>query len=392
MHRVLMATKHVHSVPPKKGAGIEWWMYQVCKRLTGCEPHVVCIGEPGYAREEVSDGVHFHRIFIGSIYKRFFQKITRWDPYSYAHRMAERIDAIAPAVVHLHNAPELLFRLVELCRWNPSRWILHLHNHMEFGPLPPRTSLVAVSNYLREWYRSRHSEADVGRIANGVDLALFRPRWERSEDLVRLKARWRLPPEKKVVLYMGRISPEKGPLDLVKAFQRLSEFRDDVILCVAGELRKGGKDGDQRAEYGRQLDKACHELGERCRVLGMIPWEELHDVYAVADLQVVPSVFEEPFGVVVISGMASGIPVLAASKGGLKEFVREGETGFFIEDTKDYERFARRIGELLDRLDLLDQVRRKARPYVEAHHSWDEVSRQVSREYERLLAGAGERL
>ena len=123
--RIAMINAPIHPIPPMKGAAVEWWMYQVSRRLQTMEPHLLCLAAPGQALEEVSDGIHFHRARIGRAYRRLFQKITRLDPWSYAHRMARRIDRLQPAILHVHNAPALMPRLRTLCRWKPAL-ILHI--------------------------------------------------------------------------------------------------------------------------------------------------------------------------------------------------------------------------------------------------------------------------
>ena len=65
MKKIAMVAAPVHAVPPRKGAAVEWWMYQTCRHLGDVEPHIVCIAAEGYADEEQRDGIAFHRIRIG---------------------------------------------------------------------------------------------------------------------------------------------------------------------------------------------------------------------------------------------------------------------------------------------------------------------------------------
>lgn len=88
---------------------------------------------------------------------------------------------------------------------------------------------------------------------------------------------------------------------------------------------------------------------------------------------------------VAIEAMAAGIPVLAANKGGLREFVIPHETGFLIADTRDYAGFARQMHELLDCPSELERVQRNARAYVEQHHGWETVTHQLETLYHGLL-------
>lgn len=379
MKKIVMVAAPVHPVPPRKGAAVEWWMYQVSRRLAGFEPHVVCISTDDYPDEERRDGIFFHRVRIGRLYRRACQKILGWDPYSYARRVARRLDVIQPDIVHVHNAPALFAELARRYR-GPARWILHMHNEMLFGRLPPGAVLFTVSRYLKEWYGVRLPGADIRIITNGVDTEVFHPL--SATEIVSLRRRLKLKTDKKIILYAGRISPEKGPLDLVHTFGKLRKLRQDVFLVLVGELRTGE---DRRGEYGRQLLAACEALGADCYHAGTVDPAHMQEYYQAADLAVVPSEFEEPFGMVAIEAMAAGIPVLAANKGGLREFVIPYETGFLIADTRDYAGFARQMHELLDHPSELERVQRNARAYVEQHHDWETVTHQLEMLYHSLL-------
>lgn len=118
-------------------------------------------------------------------------------------------------------------------------------------------------------------------------------------------------------------------------------------------------------------------IAGHCLLTGNVDPVAIRHYYRRADLLVVPSEFQEPFCMVAIEGMATGVPVLAAKKGGVPEYLREGETGFFIADTKDHAQLAHRIGTLLDDHARLSAVANRAKTYVAGHHSWEEVCRQL---------------
>lgn len=383
MKKIAMVAAPVHPVPPRQGAAVEWWMYQVCRQLAGFEPHILCIAANELPNEEVSEGVHYHRICMGRLYKRLFQKITRLDPLSYARRVARHLDALRPAIVHVHNAPALFAEIRRQARWLGARYVLHMQNEMPVAALRDDELLIADSEYLRSWYAARLPGADTAVVTNGVDVATYQPAWSATIETASLKKIYRIPADRKIILYVGRISPEKGPLDLVHAFRELLKQRQDVFLLLVGELRTGE---DRRGEYGRKIGEACAALPHACRHVDVVNPADMHKMYLLSDLVVVPSRFEEPFGMVAIEAMAAGVPVLAARKGGLKEFVLPDQTGFLIESTEDPVTFARQMDELLRQPDELDRIRRQARRYVEQHHSWDVVARQTEAQYRRLLA------
>lgn len=373
-----MVAAPVHPVPPRKGAAVEWWMYQTCRHLRDIEPHIVSIAAADYADEEQRDGIAFHRVRIGRLYRRLFQKILGLDPCSYAQRVTRRLALIRPELVHVHNAPALFAELTRYYR-GPAHFILHMHNEMAVAALPPGAVLFTVSHYLKDWYAARLPGADIRIVTNGVDTDTFRPL--PPGEVASLRAHLKLPADRKIILYAGRISPEKGPLDLVQAFGELRKIRQDVSLVLVGEIRTGA---DRRGDYGRRLLAAGETLGADCYHAGTVDPAHMHEYYQVADLAVVPSEFEEPFGMVAIEAMAAGAPVLATRKGGLPEIVKDSVTGFILDDAKNPPAFAQRLNELLTNPNRLANVRKNARDYVVQHHDWGVVSRQLESAYREL--------
>ncbi|HEV3365163.1 MAG TPA: glycosyltransferase [Acidimicrobiia bacterium] len=171
----------------------------------------------------------------------------------------------------------------------------------------------------------------------GVDHRVFSP-----GDQAEARARLGLP-GRRVLLFVGRIQPLKG-LDL--AVQALAEVDDAVLWAVGGP---SGADGPAELERVQQL---AADLGveERLLVLPPRPHHELADYYRAADVCLVPS-RTESFGLVALEAAACGTPVVAASVGGLRSIVVDGETGFLVEGRDPLE-WATAVALLLDDGDL----------------------------------------
>jgi glycosyltransferase involved in cell wall biosynthesis len=245
--------------------------------------------------------------------------------------------------------------------------------------------LSTCSRYLAETYVRRYPSVQTEVVTNGVDTQIYRPRWEQVSEVAALKQKLGIAADRKLVLFVGRISPEKGPLDLVRAFEMLRTRRPDTLLLLVGEYRTTGKPGDRRADYGRQVVDACQRLGADCIMTGVVEPGEVQRYYPLGDLLVVPSEFEEPFGMVAIEGMAAGVPVLAARRGGLPEFVLPGQTGYRIDDTKNASALASQIDAILSSPDEMQRIAVSARAYVETHHDWTTVAPRLESFYARLL-------
>jgi glycogen(starch) synthase len=176
--------------------------------------------------------------------------------------------------------------------------------------------VIACSAYMREQIADIFGVADsrITVIPNGIDpLDLPQPD---PVELVRLRGEFAAP-EERLVLLIGRLVYEKG-------FQLALEAMPEVIEAVPGTRFLVAGSGTHEEELKQQ----AAELGlmEHGIFLGWIGDDVLHTLYAIADLTVVPSIYE-PFGLVALEAMASGCPCIVADTGGLREVVPHEEAG-----------------------------------------------------------------
>jgi glycosyltransferase involved in cell wall biosynthesis len=252
-------------------------------------------------------------------------------------------------------------------------------------PCPERLRhAFTPSAYLAGVVRNKYPGASVRVLPNGVDARLF----ARAAEMTQRDPR--IPGGRPVVLYAGRMSPEKGPLVVAKAFAELRKRRPDCFLVLAGEFSVGPSTSN-RVRYGDEIRRTVAGYADDCIVLGSVTPERMHEVYAHADLVVVPSQFEEPFGMVALEALAAGRPVLAFRRGGLPEFIVDGRNGFLMDGTDDPVRLAERIDALLGDPAALAHVASAARECVAERYDWSAVAREVEAAYVQVLAGGDAR-
>ncbi|MFN2628974.1 MAG: glycosyltransferase, partial [Gaiellaceae bacterium] len=165
------------------------------------------------------------------------------------------------------------------------------------------------------------------------------------------------PDEPPHVLYAGRLSREKGILDLLAA-------ADGLPLVVVG-------DGPLR-QYVPQA-------------LGVVPHGELLRLYGNASVVACPS-HREGFGVVCAEAMAHGRPVVAGAVGGLLDLVLDGETGLLVE-ARDPTALRRALGRLLGDADLRRRLGDAGRERIRERFSWETVTRETLRAYAEATGG-----
>ena len=161
------------------------------------------------------------------------------------------------------------------------------------------------------------------------------------------------------VLFAGRLSPEKGILELVAA-------ADGLPLVVAG-------DGPLRERVPGAL--------------GLVPRQELERLYGRAAVVAVPS-RREGFGVVCLEAMAHGRPVVASAVGGLRELVRDGETGLLV-PPGDPRALRAALEQLLGDAELRRRLGAAARERAREQFSWEAITAKTLAAYERALAASG---
>jgi 1,2-diacylglycerol 3-alpha-glucosyltransferase len=183
-------------------------------------------------------------------------------------------------------------------------------------------------------------------VPNGVDVGRFRPGLDGSS----IRERHGLE-DSEVVLYVGRVAPEKDVGFLIEAFPRLLERRPDAKLLLVGT-------GPSLSRYQRYVEK--RGLGDTVIFTGFVPDEDLPLYYAACDALATASTFETQ-GLVVLEAMACGKPVAAVNYRAFPEYVEDGVNGFLFE-AGDVEGFCDAI---MRALESDRSVRRKARETAE---------------------------
>jgi len=233
--------------------------------------------------------------------------------------------------------------------------------------------VITCSAYMREHVADIYGldERQVAVIPNGIDPSELIP----VDDLDTLRGRFAEPHEQ-LVLLVGRLVYEKGFQLALEALPGLIERLGNVRFIVAGSGTAEHELREQASELG---------LDDHGSFLGWIGDDVLHSLYRIADLTVVPSIYE-PFGLVALEAMASGCPCLVADTGGLREVVPSDETVGLRFRSRD----PRSLGQMAERLltdaALRDRLVAEASEHV-LSFDWGDVARQVDGVYDELVSG-----
>ena len=177
----------------------------------------------------------------------------------------------------------------------------------------------------------------------------------------------------RVIVTIGNLVQRKGHDMVIRALPTILQHVPDAVYLIVG-------DGPYRGE----LEKLATEGGLRGRVIfvGRIRHEQLPDVYALADVFVMPSRMQleacdvEGFGLVFLEASACGKPIVAGRSGGISDAVVDGTTGFLVEPC-DVGDVARRIAQILQSPALARQLGEQGRERVLHEFTWDHFARRL---------------
>ncbi len=289
-----------------------------------------------------------------------------------------------PLVVTVHSLEPLRpWKREQLGRgYDVSCWV-------ERTALEMADAVVAVSSGTRE-DTLRLFDLDPGRvhvIHNGIDASLYR-KVEATDALVRHG----VDPRRPYVLFVGRITRQKGIVHLVRAIPRIDPTAQ-IVLCA------GAPDTPQiAAEMEQAVNEAQRGRAGVVWIREMVPREDAIQLYSHASVFCCPSIYE-PFGIINLEAMACGTAVVASAVGGIPEVVVNGETGLLVPleqhqespfEPLDPARFGEDLAAAIDRLlvdpELARRMGQAGRRRVEEHFAWGVIARRTANLYREITA------
>jgi glycogen(starch) synthase len=380
--------------PPIVEGGLARHVRKLSEQLVrdGHEVHVLTRGGGRLGAEEERHGVIVHRVREPDFPKDDLDAFIAWVDHMNADMLAAGAELGGGFdLVHSHDwlVADAARRLARRRR---IPWLVTVHateygRHQGWVDKHPQSHIhgverrmvrgadrvITCSHYMREHVREVFGSSNVTVIPNGIDPTDLQP----VADLPRFRARFAAP-EEKLILLVGRLVYEKGFHLALDALPGLIRRVGGIRFIVAGT-------GTAEAELKAQAARLG--LMEHGTFLGWTGDDTLHSLYRIADLCLVPSLYE-PFGLVALEAMASGCPTIVADTGGLREVVPGGRRAglrFRARSTRSLERMAH---QLLTSDELRERLVAEASEHV-LRFDWADVARQTAAVYEDLAAARG---
>jgi glycogen(starch) synthase len=378
--------------PPLIEGGLARHVRKLSEQLValGTEVHVLSRGDESMPAEEEIDGVVVHRVREPGRPRDLGEFVT-WVEHMNADMLAAGVelgDGLEFDLVHGHDwlvavAGDHLARRFR-CPLVVTIHATEYGRHQGWVDKHPQSyihgverwmanradQVITCSHYMRGHVADIYGleEDRVSVIPNGIDPTDLAP----VADLERLRSEFAAPDER-LVLLVGRLVYEKGFQLALDALPGLIERLGNVRFLVAGSGTHEAQLRDQAQELG---------LTEHGTFLGWIGDDVLHSLYRIADLCVVPSIYE-PFGLVALEAMVSGCPCIVADTGGLREIVPDDDRVGLRFNGGDAEHLAAMVERLLTDRDLRDRLVAEAFEHV-LRYDWGDVARQTAGVYSQL--------
>ncbi len=328
----------------------------------GHEVMVICPSQTGKNYAESIDGVKtvylksvqakiYHdqihplpekKKFLGVKMPRLFYKHGfRVSVFPYAE-ISKVLNEFKPDVVHVQVSDPIGLSVVFYARKHNIPVVTTEHNQPEVltGSMKlPSAMKKPIDALLSSYFRNRQSKSDfvtmptkqaidhllsghsinvpVAAVSNGVDLTNFKPGKASKE----IYERYNIPQDKTIMLYVGRIDPEKKVGLVIEAFNKARSKLPKTELIMVG-------DGVDKARL-EQLVRD-NNLGDSVKLLGRVISPDLYELYKMADVFVTASEIETQ-GIVLIEAAATGLPLIAVDKGAVSEVCRDSENGYLCE-------------------------------------------------------------
>lgn len=391
MHILMISWEY----PPQVVGGLARHVQELSEALVlrGDTVHVITALSSGLPEYTVQEGVHVHRVQSGYPEPRNFLRSVLNLNFAFLEKAFALVEKVSFDLIHCHDwLGAHTAKVLKEATGLPLISTIHateagrnngLHNDLqrqisdvEWWLTFQSWQVICCSRFmageLNSFFQLPMDKIEV--IPNGVDPKRFKVSAE--TDLVAYRRRFAAPDEK-IVFFIGRLVREKGAQELLYAIPKIRAFYPDVKFLIAG-----------RGPMLEELHKLAYQLRveDRVQFTGFADDLRRNLLYAISDVAVYPSLYE-PFGIVALEAMATGVPTVVSDTGGLAEIVTHGVNGLKAY-TGNANSLADNILTLLHRPELGAELSREAFREIRTLYNWQSIAGQTQDLYQRVSSQA----
>ncbi|EJQ70027.1 hypothetical protein IG7_02700 [Bacillus cereus HuA2-4] len=378
MKIAIIATEKL-PVPAVRGGAIQIYIGSVASIIAskGNDVTVISITDPNLKTEEKKSGVRY----------------IRFAEEGYLHDILEHLRNEQYDVIHLCNRPNWIAFLSEVA--TNTKFVLSVHNEMfayekmsdQEGEacIKAVSKIVTVSDYIGETITSRFKTANskTKTVYSGVDLNEYYPAWTVNGKEIKHYVKKELNLQnKKVVLFVGRLSKVKGPHILLQALPKIIEKTPEIVMVFIGSKWFGDNNVNN---YVKHLYTLGAMFQNNVIFIKFVKPKDIPTLYAMSDLFVCSSQWQEPLARVHYEAMAAGLPIITSNRGGNPEVIEEGKNGYIVNDFENPDAYAEKIINLLNNESKREQMGKYGRSKVEKDFGWNRVAMNLIGVYKEVL-------
>lgn len=217
-------------------------------------------------------------------------------------------------IIILENRPGYAILVSKVSK---AKIIIHLHNDLlnkesknakEICEVSHK--VITVSDYIKGRVETIGANIPITTVHNGIDLERFYQATPIDRKTLGFKN------DDFIVVYSGRINPEKGVKELIQAFTQLKDYPNIKLLIIGGSFFGNTKGTDT---FISSLQEESKGISDSIVFTGFIPYEQIPSYLAMCDVAVIPSLWEDPFPTTILEAMATGLPIITTNSGGIAE-------------------------------------------------------------------------
>ena len=335
MKKILIIAPQFYPIPAVKDGAVEWLItYLINQNESDKKVQFFVVSKYDkeakkikynmtkiyYAKNKESIPFKFIKLLrkiVFNRYTRFIWKKKEYKELTFFGYLCNKIARKVKPDLIVSEGYDKIHNLWPILRWfNKDNFYYHLHysrsNDESIRKDFPNT--IAVSDFvLKKWESNTSFKGKSIVIKNGIDLKRFSDENSGINNVTRKDIG--CTNDDFIILFSGRFRPGKGIMELLDSFNEIID--PQIKLLLLGNFVPEAKDNEK--EFENQLIKKI-QSNKNVIHLGFVPYESIHLYYKICDIQIVPSIYDEAAGLVVVEGMASGLPLVITNSGGMPEY------------------------------------------------------------------------
>ena len=252
-------------------------------------------------------------------YKKHGDEYYHYTIEYYLHEAIKDIRYKQYDIIIMENRPGYALKLKNI---TTAKLVYHLHNEKLDNQAAnsqeiydTATLILTVSDYIKKCVQTINpNDSKTKTVYNGIDLSTFSNIDNKTRSTVGFKD------DDFILVFSGRMNRDKGIMELVEAMQRLKEYGHIKLMVIGSTFFANAINDDA---FTTELKAKAESLKERVIFTGFIPYSRMPIYLRIADVAVIPSIWNDPFPTTVLEAQAMGLPIITTRRGGIPEEVTE---------------------------------------------------------------------